>query len=202
METQNHPTNKQAPKKQAPKKQTNGIKLLLEYGPLLLFFFVNSQYGIYAGTATLVVATVIALIISWIMTRTIPKILAFGCAGVLVFGLLTLIFNDDTFIKIKPTVVSLLIAGGLLVGQLMGRNPLKALMGGQIDLPDRGWQQMGKLWMAMFVVIAASNEWAWRTLSTDGWVSFKTFGLTGISLAFGVIMAVYISRHQQGGAGR
>jgi intracellular septation protein len=185
----------------SPEKQSspNGLKMALEYGPLILFFVVNSFYGIYYGTAVLVVATVITLSISWVKTRTIPKILAFGCAAVVFFGALTLIFQDETFIKIKPTVVSLLIAAGLALGQMIGRNPLKAILGDQmqLQLPDAAWRRLTGLWVLMFVTIALANEIAWRILSTDGWVTFKVFGLTGISLGFGVLIAVYLSRHQK-----
>ena len=179
-------------------QKSNNMKLALEYGPLILFFAVNSFYGIYYGTAVLVLATVVSLAYSWVKTRTIPKILAFGCAAVVFFGALTLIFQDETFIKIKPTVVSLIIAAGLIFGQVIGRNPLKAILGDQmqLQLPDHAWRQLTWLWVAMFASIALANEIAWRSLSTDAWVTFKVFGLTGISLVFGVGIAVFLSRHQ------
>lgn len=178
----------------SPKK--GGSKLLLEYGPLILFFVVNAKFGIYWGTGVLVVATIIALAVSWVRDRHIPKLLAFGCAAVVLFGALTLIFEDETFIKIKPTVVSLIFAGGLVLGQVMGRQPLKAVLGDTMafDLPDNAWQKLTYLWIAMFGTIALSNEIAWRSLSTDQWVTFKVFGLTGISLAFGLVIAVFLSR--------
>lgn len=177
---------------------SHGMKAALEYGPLVLFFVVNSFYGIYHGTAVLVVATVISLSISWVKTRTIPKILAFGCAAVVFFGALTLIFQDETFIKVKPTVVSLFIAAGLFLGQIIGRNPLKAILGDQMKmvLPDHAWRQLTWLWVMMFVSIAVANEIAWRMLSTDGWVTFKVFGLTGISIGFGVAIAIFLSKYQ------
>lgn len=177
-----------------PKK--GGSKLLLEYGPLVLFFIVNAKFGIYWGTGVLVAATVVALAVSWVRDRHIPKLLAFGCAAVVLFGALTLVFEDDTFIKIKPTVVSLIFACGLLLGQLMGRSPLKAILGDTMafDLPDHAWRTLTMIWIAMFSSIALANEIAWRSLTTDGWVTFKVFGLTGISLAFGIVIAVFLSR--------
>ena len=194
MTDKNQTPSTETSKGQAPKK--GGSKLLLEYSPLILFFVVNAKFGIYWGTGVLVIATVIALTISWMRDRHIPKLLAFGCATVVLFGALTLIFEDDTFIKVKPTVVSLIFAGGLLLGQLMGRSPLKAIMGKTMafDLPDRAWRTLTMLWITMFATIALSNEIAWRNLSTDQWVTFKVFGLTGISLAFGLIIAIYLSR--------
>ena len=185
----------QAQSTQTPKK--GGSKFLLEYGPLVLFFMVNAKFGIYWGTAVLVVSTIIALAISWVRDRHIPKLLAFGCAAVVFFGALTLIFEDETFIKVKPTVVSLIFAGGLLLGHLMGKNPLKMIMGETMafELPEDGWRKLTMLWIVMFSTIALANEIAWRTLSTDSWVTFKVFGLTGISLFFAVFIAIFLSRY-------
>lgn len=181
---------------QQPSSSPLTKKMLIEYGPLVLFFVVNSFYGIYIGTAVLVLTTLMAVGYSWVSTRKIPVILAFGCGAVVLFGALTLIFADETFIKIKPTVVSLMIAAGLLIGLVLRRNPLKALLGEtmSMELPDRAWFNLTLIWVAMFATIAAANEWAWRNLSTDGWVSFKVFGLTGISLGFGVVIAIYLSQ--------
>jgi intracellular septation protein len=181
---------------QQPSSSPSTKKMLIEYGPLVLFFVVNSFYGIYIGTAVLVLTTLMAVGYSWVSTRKIPVILAFGCGAVVLFGALTLIFADETFIKIKPTVVSLMIAAGLLIGLVLRRNPLKALLGEtmSMELPDRAWFNLTLIWVAMFATIAAANEWAWRNLSTDGWVSFKVFGLTGISLCFGVVIAIYLSQ--------
>ena len=181
---------------QQPSSSPSTKKMLIEYGPLVLFFVVNSFYGIYIGTAVLVLTTLMAVGYSWVSTRKIPVILAFGCGAVVLFGALTLIFADETFIKIKPTVVSLMIAAGLLIGLVLRRNPLKALLGEtmSMELPDRAWFNLTLIWVAMFATIAAANEWAWRNLSTDVWVSFKVFGLTGISLGFGVVIAIYLSQ--------
>ena len=181
---------------QQPSSSPSTKKMLIEYGPLVLYFVVNSFYGIYIGTAVLVLTTLMAVGYSWVSTRKIPVILAFGCGAVVLFGALTLIFADETFIKIKPTVVSLMIAAGLLIGLVLRRNPLKALLGEtmSMELPDRAWFNLTLIWVAMFATIAAANEWAWRNLSTDGWVSFKVFGLTGISLGFGVVIAIYLSQ--------
>ena len=171
-------------------------RFLVEFGPLLLFFGINALYGIYVGTAALVAATVLAVGYSWFTSRKIPMILAFGCGAVVLFGALTLYFEDETFIKIKPTVVSLIIAGGLLLGLLIRRNPLKALLGDSMsmEMADRDWRSLTLIWVAMFCTIAAANEWAWRNLTTDGWVTFKVFGLTGISLVFGAAIAVFLTR--------
>lgn len=184
---------------QNPPKKPSGLKMAMEYGPLALFFIVNSFYGIFAGTIALVIATVVSLGISWVRDRYIPKILAFGCGMVVVFGVLTLVFQDDTFIKVKPTVVSLGIAAVLLGGRILGRNPLKSILGNsmKLTLPDEGWAGLTRLWILMFLSLAAANEAAWRNLTTEQWVTFKVFGLTGLSIVFGLIIAVYLSRYNK-----
>ena len=112
---------------------------------------------------------------------------ALGCVAVAFFGGLTLFFEDEFFIKIKPTVISGLLALILLAGQLLGKQPMRALLGRQVSLTSVGWNYLCAVWITMFAVTAIANEIAWRSLSTDAWVTFKAFGLTGISLVFAVI---------------
>ena len=178
---------------QAQKKHSSW----LEYGPLLLFFITNYFKGIMWGTAVLVLATALALAYSWVKYRKIPMMALVGGVAVALFGGLTLYFNDEFFIKIKPTVISLLFALVLVVGQLTGRNMLKMLLGGQMNMAEEGWYRLGWLWSAMFVTSAIANEIAWRSLSTDGWVAFKAFGLTGISLLFAVASIPVFTRYSE-----
>jgi intracellular septation protein len=175
----------------SPKKN----RPILEYGPLILFFIANYFAGIMWGTGVLVIATVIALSLSWLWDRKIPMMALFGGIAVAFFGGLTIFFNDPVFIKIKPTVISLLIAAVLAGGQLIGRNPLKAMLSGQLKLSSVGWQQVTWIWVVMFVVSAGANEIAWRTLSDDGWVTFKAFGLTGISMLFALLTIPIMKKH-------
>lgn len=181
---------------QTSEKPARTSRPLLEFGPLGLFFVTNYVAGIFYGTAVLVVATVIALALSWRLDRHIPLVPAIGCVAVVFFGSLTLLTEDEFFIKIKPTVISALFAIGLGIGQLLGRNPLKSLLGGQMQLADAGWQKMTYIWMAMFATTAIANEIAWRSLSTDAWVNFKVFGLTGLSLVFAVATVPVITKYQ------
>ena len=180
--------------KQENKQHKN--RPLLEFGPLILFFVTNYVAGIFYGTAVLVIATIISLALSWKLDKRIPLVPALGCVAVVFFGSLTLLTEDEFFIKIKPTVISALFAIGLAVGQLMGRNPLKSLLGGQMKMVDEGWHRMTYIWMAMFASTAVANEIAWRTLSTDGWVNFKVFGLTALSLAFAIMTVPVIQKFQ------
>ncbi len=176
--------------------QKEGYKSLLEMGPLLLFFAVNYFYGIFAGTAILVVSTIISLVISRVLYKSIPMLAAFGCVAVVLFGSLTLIFDNDLFIKIKPTVVSLIIAGILLLGKVMGKNPLAIVMKSSISLQEEGWTKLTLLWVFMFIVMAIANEIAWRNLTTDQWVSFKAFGIPVLSVFFGLLSLPILKKYQ------
>ena len=176
--------------------QKEGYKSLLEMGPLILFFVVNYFYGIFAGTAILVVSTIISLIVSKLLYKSIPMLAAFGCVAVVLFGSLTLIFDNDLFIKIKPTVVSLIIAGILLLGKVMGKNPLALVMKSSISLQEEGWTKLTWLWVFMFIVMAIANEIAWRNLTTDQWVSFKAFGIPVLSVFFGLLSLPILKKYQ------
>ena len=176
---------------------SNGRRALLDFGPLLLFFGTNYIYqDLMFSVKILVIATVISLGVSWACERRIPMMAAFGCGALVFFAGLTLYFDNELFIKVKPTVLTLMFAAAIAGGRLLGRNPLAALMGSQLRLDYEGWRKLSWLWVAMFVCSAIANEIAWRALSTDAWVTFKVFGLTGISLVFVVLTLPVIQKHQ------
>tara|TARA_B100001996_G_scaffold142677_1_gene108568 strand:- start:464 stop:1087 length:624 start_codon:yes stop_codon:yes gene_type:complete len=182
-------------------------KQILELGPLILFFIGNYFLGILWGTGILVLATVISISISWLVDKKIPVMASFGCAAVVFFGLLTLIFDRDAalqttseigvflFIKIKPTVVSLLIGAGLIISDILGYNPLKSIMSSGINLSPKGWRILTRLWILMFISMALANEIAWRNLTTDDWVSFKAFGIPVLSIIFAVFSIPVIRKY-------
>ena len=170
---------------------------LIEFAPLLLFFATNYFAGIFWGTSVLILATIISLGLIWHLDKRIPMMAAFGCIAVAFFGGLTLIFEDEFFIKIKPTVISGLLAMIIFITQLLGKQPMKVLLGKQISLTTKGWNYLSTVWISMFVISALANEIAWRTLSTDAWVSFKAFGLTGISLIFAVISVPIMTKFSE-----
>ena len=176
---------------------SNGRRMLLDFGLLLLFFGANYLYSdLMFSVKVLVVATIVSLAASWVLERRIPMMAAFGCAALVFFAGLTLYFDNELFIKIKPTILTLMFAAAIAGGRAMGRNPLAAIMGSQVKLTNDGWRIMSWLWVAMFVCSALANEIAWRTLSTDSWVTFKVFGLTGISLGFVMLSLPIIQKHQ------
>ena len=172
-----------------------GRKLLLEMGPLLVLFVVNLIYGIMPATAAFVGATVIALCVSYAIDRYIPKMPLIAAAFVGIFGGLTLWFNDDTFIKIKPTVVSILFGGALLVGYVLRKSPLKMMLGTVLELTAEGWRILTFRWALFFFFLAGLNEVVWRSFSTDTWVSFKVFGILPITMVFAVVMTVTMQKY-------
>ncbi len=187
------------------------VKLLLEVGPLGAFFL-SFQYGedilqnkdvfdslsrvtgtealtgpagpLFLATAAFMIAITISLAVSWSLTRSLPKMAVVTGVVVVVFGGLTLALQDETFIKMKPTIVNGLFALILGFGLLQGRSYLKYLMGEAMPLTDYGWKLFTQRWVAFFVFMAILNEVIWRTQSTDFWVSFKTFGSPPITFIF------------------
>jgi len=177
--------------------QGQGRKLLLDLGPLVVFFTTNYITGDFMlAVGLLVAATVVALAAGWLLERRISMMALFGCVAVAFFGGLSLYFDNELFIKIKPTVLTVLLAAVIAGGRLFGRNPLGLLMGTQLRMRDAGWRALSWLWVAMFLTTALANEIAWRSLSTDDWVTFKVFGITAISLLFAVLSVPVMTKHQ------
>jgi len=170
------------------KKQLNPIlKLVLDIGPLVLFFAANSKFGIYAATGSFMVAVLIALAVSYAMTKHIAIMPLVTAAIVLVFGGLTLILHDDLFIKLKPTIIYVLFGGTLLVGMALGKPLLGLLFESVFNLTEEGWRKLTWRWALFFLFLAVVNEIVWRTQTTDFWVSFKLFGVVPLTFLFGAL---------------
>ena len=177
-------------------KKKEGYRSILEMGPLLLFFGVNYFYDIMTGTYVLVISTIISLIISWYWFKNIPMMAAVGCIAVVFFGALTFYFDDPKFIMIKPTIVSIIIAGVLASGKILGKNPLAAIMKSAVSIDEEGWNKLTWLWVGMFLVMAAANEYVWRNWSEDEWVTFKAFGIPILSFVFAILSLPIMQKHQ------
>ena len=193
-----HPDPSPKPRAGSHQRDHNGFKMLFDFGPLLLFFGTNYIYSdLMLSVKVLVAATLVSLVLSWRIDRKISVMAAIGCAALVFFAGLTLYLDNELFIKIKPTVVTLLFAALIAGGRLLGRNPLASIIGKQITLTARGWRAISWLWVAMFVTSAIANEVAWRILSTDDWITFKVFGLTGISFLFFALSVPILQKHQR-----
>jgi intracellular septation protein len=170
-------------------------KLLIEAGPLVAFFVANAKFGIYVATGVLMVALVASLAASWRMERKLPVMPLVTAVFALVFGGLTLALRDETFIKLKPTIVNLLFASALFAGLLAGRPLLKVVLGEALRLDETGWRILTLRWALYFVLLAAINEVVWRNFSNDTWVSFKVFGIMPLTILFTMTQLPLIKRH-------
>lgn len=172
------------------------IKFIVELGPLLVFFFVNSHYGIFEGTAAFMVATVVALVASRVFLGRIATMPLVTGVFVLVFGGLTLYLQDDHFIKMKPTIVNGLFAAILAGGLLFDRLFLKIVFGDVMRLTREGWRILTIRWALFFVVLAVLNEVMWRLFSTDTWVTFKVFGIMPLTFVFALAQIGVLKRYE------
>jgi intracellular septation protein len=171
------------------------VKLALEFAPLALFFIANARLGIFAATGIFMAATLIALAISYALTRSLPIMLLVSAVVVLVFGGLTLALHDDLFIKMKPTIVNSLFGAALLGGLALGKPLLPLVLDQVLTLTPAGWRKLTWRWAIFFFVLAALNEFMWRNFSTDTWVNFKVFGTMPLTLIFALAQTPLILRH-------
>ena len=169
---------------------------LTDYAPLAVFFATYVLYDLMTATGALVVATLLALALGYAAARRVPLIALLTASLVCIFGGLTLLFSDDTFIKMKPTIVQLLFAAALGVGLAIGRSPLRAMLGHAIDINAAGWRKLSWRFAGFFVAMAGLNEIVWRTQSEAFWVNFKVFGLLALTLLFTLAQMRLIQRHR------
>jgi intracellular septation protein len=175
------------------------MKLLLELGPLLVFFVINAQAGIYWGTGCFIAATVAALATSKILHGTIPTMPLVSGFFVIVFGGLTIWLHDDLFIKMKPTIVNSLFAIALFGGLAAGKSWLKYLFGDAFRLTEEGWRVLTFRWACFFVVLAILNEVVWRNSTTEFWISFKLFGIMPLTMIFAIAQIGLLKKHETSG---
>jgi intracellular septation protein len=172
------------------------VKPTADYGPLIVFFIAYVRFDLMAATVALMAATVVALALSLFFERRIPIMPVITAAVVGIFGGLTLWFDDETFIKLKPTIVQGLMSAVLLVGLMFGKPLLRPVMGAAWPMDDAGWRQLTFRFGCFFAVMAVVNEIVWRTQSTDTWVTFKVFGLMGLTFVFGMFQMPLLNRHR------
>jgi intracellular septation protein len=193
-----------------------GLRLALDLGPLLLFFVVNSRpalfapllkpflpaellagehAGIFTATGIFIPTVLLALVIGYVLTRHLPLMPLVTAVVVVVFGALTLFLRDETFIKLKPTIIYVLFAAVLLGGLALRKALLGMVFDAVFHLTDEGWRKLTLRWALFFLVLAALNEAVWRTQSTDVWVAFKVFGVVLLTFAFAALQYPLLTKY-------
>ena len=176
------------------------MKFLFDVFPVVLFFIAFKIYDIYVATAVAIAATFLQLGWAWLRHRKVDNMLWVSLAVIVVFGGATLLLQDETFIKWKPTVLYWLFGAVLAVAALgFGKNLIRAMMEAQVTLPEVVWGKLLASWVAFFALMGALNLIVAYNFSTDAWVNFKLFGGIGLMLAFIVLQALMLSRYIEDG---
>ncbi|MGE0665968.1 MAG: septation protein A [Sphingomonadales bacterium] len=173
-----------------------GLKLLLDLGPLVVFFAAYFKGDIFVATGAFMAATVAAIAVYWIKVRHIPMSQIITLVIVLVFGGLTLALDDPRFIKMKPTMIYVLFAAILFGGLATGRSLLKVVFEAAFPpLTEEGWRILTRRWAFFFAFLAVLNEVVWRSFSEEFWVSFKLFGFLPLTMVFAMAQVGVMNRH-------
>jgi intracellular septation protein len=181
------------------------LRLAIEFGPLVTFFVTQRQTrdvdpmdmgGLYYATIAFMVAISLSVVTARLVERRWPVVPLVTAVFVLIMGGLTLWLQDETFIKLKPTLVNLLFAGILLVGKLRGRLFLKVVFGEAFRLEERGWERLTERFVAWFLILAGLNEVSRAVLDTDDWTTFKTVGLPVLTFVFMLTLGPLLKQHQ------
>lgn len=180
----------------------SGARLLIDIGPLLVFFLVNffapvpGALKVFVATGAFMVAMMAALVFSAIRYKHVSPLLLFSGVMVLVLGGLTIWLHNETFIKVKPTIYYALVAALLGFGLATGRPLLKAVLGSTYPgLSEIGWQKLTRNWAVFFAVMAVVNEAVWRNSTTDFWIGFKLWGAIPATLLFALANVPMLMRH-------
>lgn len=184
------------------------VRPALEYGPILAFFagyfllkdqtlhIAGADYGgLVVITAAFVPLMLVCTYLMWRLTGELSRMQLVTLVLIVVFGGLTVWLNDERFIKMKPTILYLLFAGVLGAGLMQGRSYLQGLMGTVLPLDEKGWMILTRRLTLFFLVLAAANEVVWRFMSTETWVTVKTFGLPLALFAFFMAQGPLLERH-------
>ncbi|MBV1865547.1 MAG: septation protein IspZ [Rhodobacteraceae bacterium] len=190
------------------KKINPMLKLALEIGPVVLFFITYTKIkdreyqllgetyeGFIIATAAFIPILLIATGLVWFLTGKLSRMQVMTAVLVVVFGGMSIWFNDDRFFKMKPTIIYLLFGGILGFGLMRGKSYLRAVMEEMMPLQDAGWMILTKRMTAFFLALAVTNEAVWRLMSTDAWVNFKTFGLTAAVFVFFIVQGPLFAKY-------
>lgn len=180
---------------QAAPQMSPLVKLLIDIGPLLLFFVVDQMADIFVATGALLIACIASFAASWTMLRKIPVLPTVSLVFVLIFGSLTLLLGDEEFIKIEVSITNALCGAFLLSGLLFGQSFLKTAFGQVLDMDDEGWKKLTLRLGLFLIALGALNEVVRHLVSNDIWVAFRVYGILGLNGLFFLTQIPIIKRH-------
>ena len=173
------------------------MKQTLEFFPLVVFFAVYYYFDkdLNLSIIAVIISTLISNIILYIKEGRLSMMLLVSTGILILFGGLSLIFQNETFFKMKPTIINIIFALALILSSVLKKSVLKLMLNSALKLTENGWKMMNYLWIGYFLVLAVLNEVVWRTQSTDFWVNFKVFGIMGLTLIFAIVQIPLIKKH-------
>ena len=172
------------------------MKLLFDLFPIVLFFIAYKLYDIYTATAVIIVATILQVAYFYLKHKRVEKMHIITLALIIVLGGLTLLLQDENFIKWKPTIVNWGFALAFLASHFIGQKPIiQHMMDQAITLPEVIWNRLSWLWISFFILSGVVNLYVAFNYDTDTWVNFKLFGLMGMTIVFIIMQGFYISRY-------
>ena len=172
------------------------LKLFIDIGPLAVFFIFYTRSDLQSAILPFMIATIIAVVISYILENKIPIMPSIAAIIILLFGGLSIYFDNEVFFKMKPTIINIIFAIVLYFGIVIKKPFLKYVFGTALKLKDEGWSILTKRWIAFFIALAILNEIIWRTQTTDIWVNFKVFGILPITFLFTLSQFTIIRKFQ------
>lgn len=172
------------------------MKFLFDFFPILLFFTAYKFAGIYVATTVAIAASISQVTYSWFKHHRVETMQWITLGLIIVFGGATLYLKDEMFIKWKPTVLNWMFAAAFLGSQFIGKKNLaERMLATSISLPHHVWMRVNFSWIAFFVLLGCANLYVIYNFDTDTWVNFKLFGMMGLTVAFVLLQAVFLSRY-------
>ena len=175
------------------------LKFITDVGPLAIFFFFyyNSDKNLKVAIPPLIVATIISVLLVWILEKKVPMVPLLGGILITLFGGLTIYFDNPIFIYMKPTIINILFALALFFGKYFTNEPvLKLILGKTLPMSDKGWKILNNRWTYFFIFLAILNEIVWRTQTEEFWVNFKVWGMLPITFIFTASQVRLINKHK------
>ena len=175
------------------------IKFITDFGPLLVFFsfYYKNEKDLTVAIPPFIVATLIALLVVWVLEKKIPMVPLLGGIFITLFGGLTIYFDNPIFIYVKPTIINILFGIALLFGKFFSDEPiLKKMLGKSIQLTNEGWKILNLRWVYFFFGLALLNEIIWRTQSEEFWVNFKVWGILPLTIIFTAFQVSIINKYK------